>query len=140
MIEYFSESEFTLKNPKKYTEWIINRVHEDSRALGRIAYIFCDDAYLLNINREYLNHDYFTDIITFPYNQAREINGDIFISVERVKENAAHYEVDFDFELSRVMIHGILHLLGWKDDTPTAKDQMRNEENRCLRMFHVKQK
>ena len=100
-------------------------------------FIFCDDEYLLKINQDYLHHDTFTDIITFPYEDFNGIAGDVFISVERVKENAAEFEVDFDLELKRVMAHGVLHLLGFGDKSEEEASLMRLKEDEKIKLFHV---
>jgi len=105
---------------------------------GPVEFIFCSDEKLLDINRKYLNHDFYTDIITFQYEQAPEISGDIYISVDRVKENAEAFKESFDRELKRVMIHGVLHLLGFRDSTKEEKEDMRRREDELIGMFHVK--
>ena len=105
--------------------------------LQHITYIFCDDAYLLDLNEQYLNHDTLTDIITFHYSKLPQIEGDIFISIERVHENAQTYQVTFDQELYRVIIHGVLHLCGYSDKTPTDKALMTEKENKALLQLHI---
>lgn len=105
---------------------------------GAINYIFCSDDALLRINKDYLNHDFFTDIITFEYEEEQGLSGDIFISVERVRDNASIYNDAFDNELRRVMIHGILHLQGLSDKTEREKTEMRSMEERMMDLFHVK--
>jgi rRNA maturation RNase YbeY len=102
-----------------------------------LDYIFCDDEYLLKINQDYLDHDTYTDIITFPYGDLNVIAGDIFISVERVKENAVNFRVDFELELKRVMAHGVLHLLGYGDKSEEEVLQMRLKEDEKIKLFHV---
>ena len=105
--------------------------------MGQIDYVFCTDDYLLKINKEYLNHDTFTDIITFDYTDGHMLSGDIFISTDRVKENAGIFNVDFLNELRRVMSHGILHLVGFGDKTYEEKENMRAKEEEKIKMFHV---
>jgi len=100
-----------------------------------LSYIFCSDKYLLSINQKYLNHNTFTDIVTFDLAESAEIDGEIYISVGRVKENAVKYEVDFEEELRRVIIHGLLHLIGYKDKTASQKVQMRKKEQACLSLY-----
>ena len=105
---------------------------------GPIAYIFCSDEELLNINKQHLDHDFYTDIITFQYQGRPEVSGDIYISVDRVRDNAETYKQPFKDELRRVMIHGILHLLGFEDATAKDKQDMRKRESELMEMFHVK--
>lgn len=129
---------FTLKNKTLLKQWITTSVEKKKRKAGDIAFVFCSDAYLLNINNEYLNHDTFTDIITFDYskeNHLLPISGDIFISVDRVKENAQKFSKSFEDELHRVIIHGVLHLLGYTDKTKKAKTEMTEQEDACLKAY-----
>lgn len=112
--------------------WIKNCVLHYDKKVGDINYIFCNDDYLKDINVQYLNHDYFTDVITFDNSVDSVLHGDIFISVDRVGENAKLYNVDFLTELSRVMIHGVLHLAGYKDVSDLEKSEMRKQEDFCL--------
>ena len=107
-------------------------IEEKDFELGEINYIFCNDEYLHKINVEFLQHDTYTDIISFDYTLGKNISGDIYVSIERVKENAQKFNVTFDNELHRVIIHGILHYLGYKDKTEEQKKEMRNKENQCL--------
>ncbi len=125
------------KNPPKFLRkqvklWISSCVHERGYVLGEINYIFCSDEYLLEINKEYLQHNYFTDIITFNYNEDKTINSDIYISVDRVKENAKTFNQTIVNEFYRVLIHGILHLTGQNDKTKKEEIQMRKFEDLCL--------
>jgi len=130
-----ADIDFILKRKSLYTKWITNEVLRDSSRVGQICYIFCSDEYLLQINREYLNHDYYTDIVTFNYNEGKKVGGDIFISVDRIIENADTFKTDFTEELKRVMIHGILHLLGYNDTSPELKRKMHILENDALSRF-----
>lgn len=139
MIEYHYETDFELSQPKKHTDWIINVARHKGRLIEGLNYIFCSDAYLLDINQRFLKHDYLTDIITFPAEGNESLAGDIFISVDRVKENAEIYNVSFEEELRRVMVHGLLHLMGLTDATSEEKAVMRAEEDAMLKLFHVKQ-
>ncbi|MDG1571501.1 rRNA maturation RNase YbeY [Robiginitalea sp. M366] len=138
MIDYHSKTDFALTDTDKYTEWIITIIREYEREPGQIQYVFLDDEELLAMNQEYLKHDYYTDIITFDYSAGDDVTGDIFISVDRVKDNARDYRVDFKDELRRVMIHGILHLLGMQDSTDAERNKMRKAEDAAMKLFHVK--
>ena len=129
MITFNSETSFTLKNQKKLVKWISDVVSSEGFQVGEINYIFCDDVYLHKINQEFLNHDTFTDIISFDYTLGKEVGGDIFISIERVLENAEKFDEVFENELHRVMIHGILHFMGYKDKTKKEKTLMRTKED-----------
>lgn len=132
MVFFNYETDFKLENETVCADWIAEVIESHSFTEGEINYIFCDDAYLLKLNNQYLNHDTFTDIISFDYTIGKLISGDIFISVERVRENAKKYAQTFENELNRVIIHGILHYLGFKDKTETEKFNMREEEEKCL--------
>lgn len=134
MINFFGEEiNIPINDEKKYKHWIENAVLEEAFNLGDLNIIFCSDDYLLKINREYLNHNYYTDIVTFDYSVESIKSGDLFISVDRVTENAKQYEVSFDNELSRVIIHGVLHLIGYGDANDEDKAQMRNLEDKYLK-------
>ncbi len=136
MINIFFEEtpEFDLTNLK--IEQNIEKLAEsENRTLGDISYILCSDNYLLEINRQYLNHDYFTDVITFDYSEENVISGDIFISVDTVADNAKEYNVTFEKELERVMVHGVLHLVGYNDKSDSEVKQMRAKENQYLSLF-----
>lgn len=136
MINIFFEEtpEFDLTNLK--IEQNIEKLAEsENRTLGDISYILCSDNYLLDINRQYLNHDYFTDVITFDYSEENVISGDIFISVDTVADNAKEYNVTFEKELERVMVHGVLHLVGYNDKSDSEVKQMRTKENQYLSLF-----
>jgi len=133
-IEFFTESiEFTLDHESEIKSWILKAGKREKKSLDSIEFVFCSDKYLLQINREYLNHDYFTDIITFPLG-SDPIQANVFISVDRVKENAELYKVSFENELHRVIIHGILHLFGYGDKTVQEKENMRSKEDEYLFM------
>jgi len=111
-------------------------VSNENKKMGEVNYIFCSDDYLLNINRQYLNHDYYTDVISFDYCEDDVISGDIFISVDTVRDNAQEYKVEFIKELERVMIHGVLHFVGYKDKTDEDSKVMRQKENQYLSLFN----
>ena len=129
MITFNSETSFTLKNQKRLVKWISDVISSEGFQVGEINYIFCNDSYLNKINQEFLNHDTFTDIISFDYTLGKEVGGDIFISIERVLENAEKFNEVFENELYRVMIHGILHFMGYKDKTKKEKTLMRTKED-----------
>ncbi|WP_318641804.1 rRNA maturation RNase YbeY [Flavobacterium ardleyense] len=137
MISYNYESDFTLGNEEQYSQWISSIIESEDKNEGEINYIFCNDDYLHKINMEYLQHDDLTDIISFDYCVGNEINGDIFISVERVAENAKEYEVTLEAELLRVMAHGILHYCGYKDKSEEDAALMRSKENEKMKMFAI---
>ena len=137
MISFNYELEFILQDESLYAEWISQVIRSESKKEGDINYVFCDDDYILQINQQYLNHDYYTDIISFDYCVGNELHGDIFISIDRVRENAADYNVSFDEELKRVLIHGVLHYCGYKDKTEDEELLMRSKENNAIEMFHV---
>lgn len=135
MIEFFSETEFSLPDPDKHAEWIKAIIETAGFSLGEITYVFCDDDYLHKINVDFLNHDTLTDIISFDYSLGKQVNGEIYISIERVKENAEVFNEPFERELKRVIIHGILHFLGYKDKTPKEEAQMRSKEDEAIAKF-----
>ena len=131
----------TLKNKSLLKQWIESTIQKKKRSCGRIGFVFCSDEYLLGMNKQYLNHDTYTDIITFDYSKGdlkQAVSGDILISVDRVNENSKTFSKSFESELHRVMIHGILHLLGYNDKTGPAKAEMRKQEDLCLRALGKK--
>ena len=132
MITFNSETTFNLQNEAKTTTWIESVVVSEGFVIGEINYIFCDDTYLSHINKEFLKHDSLTDIISFDYSLGKQINGDIYISIERVLENGELYKDTFEKELNRVMIHGVLHYMGYKDKSIEDKKVMRLKENSSL--------
>ena len=139
MIDYHYETGFSLNDETYYSEWIARILDAEGRTHKQIDYIFCGDDYLLDINKKYLKHDTYTDIITFDYSNSGELVGDVFISVDRVQENASDLKIDFQEELLRVMAHGVLHLLGYNDKTDKDKEVMREKENKAMKLFHVEQ-
>ena len=139
MIKFNYIADFQLVKEDLYSDWLLKIVASEEKALGDIAFVFCDDDYLLKINQEYLNHDSFTDIITFDYTRVNCISGDIFISIERVRENATRFGVSFDDEIRRVMSHGILHLAGYGDKKKEEREAMRVKEEEKMKLFHVEQ-
>lgn len=124
------------KNKKAISQWIIETIEKEKKECGQIAYIFCSDNYLLDLNQRFLNHNTYTDIITFDYSEGKTLNGEIYISIDRVKENAQKFEVDFENELLRVIIHGALHLAGYKDKTKEQKEKMRKKEDASLKSYY----
>lgn len=133
MIQYFSENiPMPALKKQKINRWIKQTANNYEKKVGEIAYIFCNNERILEINRQYLQHDYYTDIITFDDSTDSTISGDIFISLETVKSNAEDFSVDFEEELHRVIIHGILHLCGQDDITPELKAEMIRKENKAL--------
>lgn len=137
MISFNYENDFILGNENVYSSWISDIIVSEDKTEGDINYIFCNDDFLLNINQQYLNHDTFTDIISFDYSVGNELHGDIFISTERVSENATEFGVSFQNELLRVMAHGVLHYCGYKDKTESDEQIMRSKEDDKINMFHV---
>ncbi|MBV5284306.1 MAG: rRNA maturation RNase YbeY [Paludibacter sp.] len=136
MIQYISEG----VNPpalqkQKTNRWIKETAAEYGKKAGDIAYIFCSDERILEVNKQYLQHDYYTDIITFDYSEGQIISGDIFISVDTVKTNAQEFGVSFEQELNRILIHGILHLCGQDDKTPELRLEMTRKENLAIERF-----
>ncbi len=132
MIKFNYETNFSLLNETTLIDWIQSCIQEEEFKLGEINYIFCDDSYLHKLNVEFLNHDTLTDVISFDNTLGKIISGDIFISIERVKENATIFNTSFNNELHRVMIHGILHYLGYADKSEEEKRIMRAKENLYL--------
>ena len=134
-INFHSECEFILKDSKSVINWLGSVSLSEGKQISQLNYVFCDDDYLHKINLEFLKHDTYTDIITFDNSLDNELNADIYISVERVKENALIYSVSFRNELTRVIVHGLLHLCGYTDKGEHALDQMRKKENKYLNML-----
>jgi probable rRNA maturation factor len=139
MISFNYETDFELDNKQRYEQWLSQVIVSEGKKEGEVSYIFCDDDYLLEINKQYLDHDTLTDIISFDYTVGNEIGGDIFISIERVKDNAVDFNVTFEEELRRVMVHGVLHYCGYKDKTEAEQKLIRNKEEEKIAMFHVEQ-
>ena len=131
MIRYYTEDiKFVFKRRRQISAWLKAVALNEKRKIGDVNIIFCSDAYLLNVNMKYLQHDYYTDIITFDYCEGGLLSGDLFISVDSVRDNAGHYgATSFDEELNRVMVHGVLHLIGYDDHSPEDQKTMREKEN-----------
>ena len=135
MIRYFCEDiRFTYKNKLANNRWLKMVAGSGIRKIGDINVIFCSDNYILDVNMKYLQHDYFTDIITFDYCEGKVLSGDLFISVDSVRENSIEFGTDFEEELHRVIVHGVLHLIGYDDHTEEDKKLMRQKENYYLQM------
>ena len=131
MIRYYTEDiKFVFKRRRQISSWLKAVALNEKRKIGDVNIIFCSDAYLLDVNKKYLQHDYYTDIITFDYCEGSLLSGDLFISVDSVRDNAGHYcAASFDEELNRVMVHGVLHLIGYDDHSPEDQKTMREKEN-----------
>ena len=133
MVSYFAEAiEFRFKDKRVNSRWLKFVAESELKRLGDIAIIFCSDNYILDVNIKYLQHDYYTDIITFDYCEGERLSGDLFISVDSVRENASFYGTEFADELNRVIVHGLLHLIGYDDHTEEDIAQMRAKENYYL--------
>lgn len=139
MIQFNYENDFNLDNEADYGSWLSAVISSEKKKEGDINYIFCDDDYLHKLNVEYLDHDTLTDVISFDYSLGNEISGDCFISIERVVDNAKDFNVGFDEELRRVLVHGLLHYCGYKDKSEADEAMMRKKEDEKLLLFHVKQ-
>lgn len=129
---------FVFEFEQLFQQWFQQIEQIEKIDIDTVSYIFCSDDYLLDINNEYLKHDYYTDVITFNYNEDDLLSGDVFISVDRVKENAVEYNVPFEIELARVVIHGLLHLVGYDDKTDDLRALMRDKENQYINLIENK--
>jgi rRNA maturation RNase YbeY len=132
LIQY-EDTEILDLNPEFFVSWLDKVCKEEGCKLGEIGVLFCSDEFILEANKEYLNHDYYTDIITFDYREGDVISGDLIVSVDRVKENAGDLQVDWKEELNRVVVHGVLHIIGYKDNSKNNQKLMREKENFYLR-------
>ena len=143
MIQFHTQDlPFTIKNKTVLKRWISSTIEKKKRTVGQLNFVFCSDSFLLSMNKQYLQHDTYTDIITFDYSSEDKglpVSGDIYISIERVKENAVKFSKAFENELHRVIIHGTLHLLGYKDKTKAAKEEMTKQEDLCLKALEKQQ-
>jgi len=137
LITFNYQTDFILNNESYISEWIQEIIILERYQLGEITYVFCDDASLHKLNLEFLNHDEYTDIISFDYSVERQLSGEIYISIERVTDNANLYQSTFENELCRVMIHGILHFMGFKDKTKHQQKEMTEKENLCISMLNA---
>lgn len=133
MVRYYCEDvKFLFKNKLANNRWLKLVAGSEIKTLGDISIIFCSDNYILDVNIKYLHHDYFTDVITFDYCEGDKLSGDLFISIDSVRENAIEFGTDFDEELHRVIVHGLLHLIGYDDHTPEDQKVMRAKEDYYL--------
>lgn len=139
-ISFVSQTSFRLDNPDIIKNWLFSCVRQLQYEPKQISFAFMDDEALLDINKQFLAHDYYTDVITFDYTVGTSLSCDIAISIDRVRDNATQQNTPFEEELRRVMIHGVLHCCGFSDKTEAAKLKMRTKENECLAMFHVEPK
>lgn len=136
MVSYHTQdTDYKFKAKRLTSKWLKVLVEKEGRRLGAVSVIFCSDGYLLGMNRQYLGHDYYTDIITFDYCEGPVISGDLFISVDTVRENALFYGEQYDREMHRVIVHGVLHLIGYDDHTDKDRKQMRSKENEALALL-----
>ncbi len=136
-IRFWQEGGLKLERESNYSDWITRVIASENYRVGEINFIFSDDEYLSNINKQYLKHDTLTDVVTFDYCSGSEVAGDVFISTERVAENAKKFKVSYDLELQRVMCHGVLHLMGYNDKNVEDQGIMREKENEKIKLFHV---
>jgi probable rRNA maturation factor len=138
-IEYIYNTDFNLINEPKITSWLKNVISSEDFLLGELVYAFFNDDELKTINAKYLKHDFYTDVISFNETTGKTINGNIAISIERVLENSKEYNASFEEELQRVMVHGLLHFMGYNDKTKNGKSQMNKTETQKIKMFHMEQ-
>jgi len=131
------EIELVLKEKNKIRQWIVDAIRNEGKKSGDITYVFCSDEYLLGMNQQYLHHDDYTDVITFDYTEEDRVSGDIFISVERILDNSMQLKTTPEEELHRVMIHGVMHLCGYKDKKPKERANMTKKENQYLELFSL---
>ncbi len=134
---YFQDTDFKFRDRRRTNEWLKLAAESEIRRIGNISIIFCSDNYVLDINQKYLQHDYFTDIITFDYCEGDRLSGDLFISVDSVRENSVEFGTEFKDELNRVIIHGLLHLVGYDDHTEKDIKLMRSKENYYLSLLEL---
>ena len=137
MIQFFFENINIISLSDATKNWLINLIKNEQKKVGEINYIFCDDEYLLKVNRDFLQHDYYTDIITFDYVKGKTIAGDIFVSLPRILDNASTLSQDSEKEFRRVLAHGLLHLCGYKDKTEEEEKEMRRKEDIYLEKFGI---
>jgi len=139
MIEFSYQTDFELTSEKDHSKWLVDIADGHDSVIESVGYVFCDDEFVHSINLKHLNHDTYTDIITFDYGTDDVLDGEIYISVDRVRENAVELNQLFEVELRRVMAHGLLHMMGFGDHDENEKIKMREMEDNALSMFHVKQ-
>ena len=139
MIEFVYNTDFRLANKDVFLRWLISVANDEGFLIDTLVFLFVDDNEILEMNKKFLKHDYYTDVITFGDLKDKKISGDIAISIERVLENSKTYGLEFEDELIRVMAHGLLHIMGYNDKTSSDKSVMSQKENKAIKMFHVKQ-
>ena len=138
MIDFVYNTDFRLANKEIFTRWLISVANDEGYLIDTLVFLFVDDKEILEMNKKFLKHDYYTDVITFGELKDKKISGDIAISIERVLDNSKTYGVEFEDELKRVMVHGLLHIMGYNDRESNDKSVMSKKENKAIKMFHVK--
>ena len=138
MIDFVYNTDFKLANKEVFSRWLISVANEEGFLIDTLVFLFVDDKEILEMNKKFLKHDYYTDVITFGDIKDKKISGDIAISIERVLDNSKTYAVEFEDELKRVMAHGLLHIMGYDDRKSNDKSVMSEKENKAIKMFHVK--
>ena len=139
MIDFVYNTDFRLANKEIFIRWLISVANDEGYLIDTLVFLFVDDKEILEMNKKFLKHDYYTDVITFGDLEDKNISGDIAISIERVLDNSKTYGVEFEDELKRVMVHGLLHIMGYNDKASDDKSVMSQKENKAMKMFHVKQ-
>ena len=138
MIDFVYNTDFRLANKEVFSRWLISVANDEGYLIDTLVFLFVDDKEILEMNKKFLKHDYYTDVITFGDLEDKKISGDIAISIERVLDNSKTYAVEFEDELKRVMAHGLLHIMGYDDRKSNDKSVMSEKENKAIKMFHVK--
>ena len=139
MIDFVYNTDFRLANKDVFSRWLISVANDEGFLIDTLVFLFVDDNEILEMNKKFLKHDYYTDVITFGDFKDKKISGDIAISIERVLDNSKTYGVEFEDELKRVMVHGLLHIMGYNDKASSDKAVMSKKEKKAIKMFHVKQ-
>ena len=139
MIDFVYNTDFRLTNKEIFSRWLISVANDEGFLIDTLVFLFVDDNEILEMNKKFLKHDYYTDVITFGELEDNKISGDIAMSIERVLDNSKTYGVEFEDELKRVMVHGLLHIMGYNDKASNDKSVMSQKENKAMKMFHVKQ-
>ena len=139
MIDFVYNTDFRLANKEVFSRWLISVANDEGFLIDTLVFLFVDDNEILEMNKKFLKHDYYTDVITFGELKDKKISGDIAISIERVLDNSKTYGVEFEDELKRVMVHGLLHIMGYNDKASSDKTLMSKKEKKAIKMFHVKQ-
>ena len=138
MIDFVYNTDFRLVNKEVFSRWLTSVANDEGFLIDTLVFLFVDDKEILEMNKKFLKHDYYTDVITFGELKDKKISGDIAISIERVLDNSKTYGVEFEAELKRVMAHGLLHIMGYNDKASSDKSIMSEKENKAIKMFHVK--